>query len=82
MPIYEYECKDCNEIHSHYRNVEEWDLRSDCPKCRKEVDRIISKLSNAEVSGYPYFDKCLDREITSSSHRKSVLKSENLIEAG
>ena len=82
MPVYEYYCFSCDSTQEEYKNITEHNLPSKCEKCQKEVHRIVSKLSNPDISGYPYFDKCLDREITSAGHRKSVLKQENLVEAG
>jgi len=41
MPIYEYQCKDCNERHEIIQSISETPL-THCPKCGGEMKKLIS----------------------------------------
>jgi len=55
MPIYEYRCKECEEVFSQLRMVSNSDSDIKCVKCgADEVERIISSFStNASSSCTP-----------------------------
>jgi len=44
MPVYEFQCKDCNETFEVKCSLEEYSkLKPSCPKCKsKNVERKIS----------------------------------------
>lgn len=46
MPIYEYECKNCEKVHEVTQKISEDPLK-ECPDCGKEVQKIISSSSFA-----------------------------------
>lgn len=45
MPLYEYECPNCNHRMDCYRKVEQRHDRPRCTKCRAETDLMISRPS-------------------------------------
>ncbi len=58
MPVYEYQCSQCNEIFEIFHRIDEA-YRDGCPKCRGEVKKILSasnfilKGSGFYVNDYP-----------------------------
>ncbi len=44
MPIYEYECIKCHEVHEVIQEISEEPLKN-CPVCRGELKRLISQSS-------------------------------------
>ncbi|WP_461209815.1 FmdB family zinc ribbon protein [Desulfocurvus sp. DL9XJH121] len=44
MPIYEYRCKECEQIFEEWQKSHE-DLKVNCPVCGAEAERIISNTS-------------------------------------
>lgn len=41
MPLYEYQCKQCNHLFERIRKFSDPPL-TECPKCQGEVEQIIS----------------------------------------
>jgi len=41
MPTYEYECKSCHHHFDAFQNIKDEPLKT-CPKCGKEVRRLIN----------------------------------------
>jgi putative FmdB family regulatory protein len=78
MPIYQYECGDCQEITDAWRSVAE---RNDCPKCEcgGETKKIISAY-HAHGDLEPYFDDNLQTFIQSKQHRKQVMQEQGVFE--
>ena len=69
MPIYEYQCNNCNEIFEIFHKIDE-DCKVACPKCLGPAKKLISatnfvlKGSGFYVNDYP------------SKHRHEGRKSE------
>jgi putative FmdB family regulatory protein len=55
MPIYEYECTECQEIHEVSQSLSEAPL-STCPKCSEPVKKLISRSSFQLKGGGWYSD--------------------------
>jgi putative FmdB family regulatory protein len=48
MPIYEYRCKECQQVFEEWsKHVEDAKTRHTCPICRGEAERLISHTSFA-----------------------------------
>lgn len=53
MPIYEFECDDCNVVFEKNLKISEMDKPMTCPKCKsKSTKRIVSKIGAAWIMGY------------------------------
>ena len=58
MPIYEYQCDQCNEVFEIFHKIDE-DCRVACPKCLGPVKKLVSatnfvlKGSGFYVNDYP-----------------------------
>ncbi len=58
MPIYEYQCKKCNEVFEIFHKIDE-DCHAACPKCLGPAKKLISatsfilKGSGFYVNDYP-----------------------------
>ncbi|MBM4276789.1 MAG: zinc ribbon domain-containing protein [Deltaproteobacteria bacterium] len=69
MPIYEYQCRKCNEVFEIFHKIDE-DCNAACPKCLGPAKKLISatsfilKGSGFYVNDYP------------SQSRKEASKSE------
>ncbi|MBT3182222.1 MAG: zinc ribbon domain-containing protein [Deltaproteobacteria bacterium] len=55
MPIYEYLCKGCGEHFERFQKISDQPV-SKCPKCGKEVERLISQTSFTLKGGGWYKD--------------------------
>lgn len=42
MPIFDYLCKDCEEIHPDIM-VKSYDVVTECPNCKTEMKRLLSR---------------------------------------
>jgi putative FmdB family regulatory protein len=52
MPIYEYRCKECQQVFEEWsKHVEDAKTRHTCPICRGEAERLISHTSFALKGG-------------------------------
>ena len=52
MPIYEYECRKCNERFESFRGIFDSDRKVACPVCgEKKPQRIISRVHSQNPSG-------------------------------
>ena len=52
MPIYEYRCKNCNEIFEQFQNIGASNENLTCPKCgTPRPERIFSAFSSSGTSG-------------------------------
>jgi len=45
MPIYEYECPDCNDKFEQFRPIYACDAEVPCPKCAAPAPRVVSRLA-------------------------------------
>jgi putative FmdB family regulatory protein len=58
MPIYEYQCNQCNEVFEIFHKIDE-DCKVTCPKCLRPAKKLISatsfvlKGSGFYVNDYP-----------------------------
>lgn len=55
MPIYEYECPECEKTHELlYKSAAEADENPPkCPDCKGPLERMLS-VSNFKINGYSY----------------------------
>ena len=52
MPIYEYRCKDCQQVFEEWcKSFEDGDSERTCPVCKAPAKRIISNTSFALKGG-------------------------------
>ena len=77
--IFEYRCKNCNEITTAVRNVADRDNELDCKYCGGETRKIIS-LPRAHSDLRPYYDENLETHIQSKQHRRAVMKDQGVCE--
>lgn len=82
MPIYEYLCPCCQTKTDEYRKMEERHRTATCSNCKGDAFLTVSIPANSYVSGYPYFDPVLSREVGSPGERKRLLKENKLEERG
>jgi len=48
MPIYEYRCKSCGDVHERLRRMDDADSNLRCPECDAEdVERIASAFATS-----------------------------------
>lgn len=46
MPLYEYQCQDCNAVYEQLRRMSEADTDLECPVCRStHVERQLSTFA-------------------------------------
>ena len=53
IPLYEYKCDKCNKIVEKLEFGKEIDEKHPCPKCGKEMHRVLSTYS-FDIHGYCY----------------------------
>lgn len=83
MPIYEYRCGKCGEQIEEIRSINDIECNVPfCKKCSCAMNLMISAPCNNWISGYPYFDKILEKEISDPAHRKKELKKLGYEERG
>ena len=51
MPVYEYECKQCEVVFEEQRSIKEDSKESVCPKCKEKCKKIMSRSSFKLVGG-------------------------------
>jgi putative FmdB family regulatory protein len=54
MPTYEYECKSCGHTFEIFQSMKEDSLK-DCPKCGKEIRRLINGGSGVIFKGSGFY---------------------------
>jgi putative FmdB family regulatory protein len=86
VPLYDYQCKNCNEVITEYRQMVDRDKPGKCPDCKSATYPILTIPGNTNYSSmYPYNDEYIDAKpvtIHSRSHYKKELAKRNLIEKG
>lgn len=55
MPIYEYQCPECQRVHEIWRRVSETEV-SRCPECAIPMQRLVSRSSFQLRGGGWYAD--------------------------
>lgn len=76
MPIYEYQCKSCNERHEIIQKISD-DPLTHCPKCGGDMKKLLSSPAiQFKGSGFYKTDYA-----SSSSSSKSESKSETKTES-
>jgi putative FmdB family regulatory protein len=53
MPIYEYKCKDCENISEHYIKIRDEQPKFNCALCGGACKKIISKLGMIDMNPGP-----------------------------
>lgn len=85
MPIYPYSCKDCGfdfEIAKQLANI---DFNENCPECRGDSRRNISKYAafyGASDWDSDKIDPAFGVRVTGSAHRKRLAKERGWTEVG
>ena len=72
MPTYEYECKACGYAFEKSQNMSDKPLRK-CPKCKKEVRRIIGSGAGIIFKGSGFY---------ATDYRKSGYKEKEKADSG
>jgi len=54
MPTYEYECQKCKHAFEAFQNITAKPL-TECPKCKGEVNRLISKGGGIIFKGSGFY---------------------------
>ena len=66
MPIYEYQCAECNNVFEVFQKIND-DLLSECKFCNGKVDRIISQTSFQLKGGGWYVSDYAKRQASSTT---------------
>ena len=76
MPIYEYQCNQCNERHEIIQKFSDTPLEH-CPKCGGEMKKLISSPAiQFKGSGFYKTDYSSSKPSASKSESKSETKTE------
>lgn len=54
MPIYEYQCKNCEHCEDVLKPLSKIDSSEICPKCQTEMHKILSGNYKINQKGYCY----------------------------
>jgi putative FmdB family regulatory protein len=77
MPIYEYQCKQCNDRHEIIQRISEAPL-THCPKCGGEMKKLLSSPAiQFKGSGFYKTDYASSSSSSAKSESKSGTKSES-----
>jgi len=79
MPTYEYECRECSHSFEAFQSMSDEPLR-DCPKCGKEVRRLIFGGSGVIFKGSGFY--VTDKNKGSRGAAKSGSKTEGTSSSG
>ena len=81
MPIYEYECKHCEETYDDvFAHIHE-DVP--CPDCGAAMLRLISPVNfNMGVPVYGYYDENLGQYIGSNREKREVMRRQGVTPKG
>lgn len=71
MPTYEYECKSCGHAFEAFQSMSDVPLK-DCPKCGKEVRRLINGGSGVIFKGSGFY--VTDKKAASSGGKTKDAK--------
>ena len=79
MPIYEYQCKECNERHEIIQNLSDAPL-THCPKCGGEMKKLVSSPA-IQFKGSGFYKTDYASSGSSSSSSRSEKGSESKAES-
>lgn len=79
MPIYEYQCKECNERHEIIQRISEAPL-DHCPKCGGGMRKLISSPA-IQFKGSGFYKTDYASSSSSSSSSSSASKSDTKSES-
>ena len=71
MPVYEYECQECNKVFEVQQKIADEPLR-DCPECQAPVKKLMSMSSFQLKGGGWYADGYASKSSASSSSTPSA----------
>lgn len=81
MPIYEYQCRQCNERHEIIQKLSD-DPLTHCPKCGGEMKKLISSPAiQFKGSGFYKTDYSSGSSSSSKSEAKTETKTETKSES-
>ncbi len=72
MPIYEYQCPECNNIFEEWLNISQATQNSPCPKCNAQASRIISNTAFVLKGGGWYVTEYGNRKNTNNGASKTI----------
>jgi putative FmdB family regulatory protein len=79
MPLYKYECKDCNYGYTAQHTVDErYDER--CGRCGGEVFIVIGRVGVNVFT--PHFNVHLGEYVHSRQHQKTIMKMQGVESVG
>lgn len=79
MPLYEYECQMCSTAFDAMRSMEHRET-AQCPSCKRMASQMITFPKTIDCILEPVYDEGLGQMITSSKHRKEVMRSKGIEE--
>ena len=82
MPLYDYECPQCGEVHEHYVRMAAASFPQPCPKCKAPSRRILTRTFYAQ-SDLDYVEENLGTRpirITSRKQREQLMKEAGVSE--
>ncbi len=81
MPVYEYECKECNKIFEVQQKIADKAL-SDCPDCNGPVKKLVSMSSFQLKGGGWYADGYSSTSNGSATQKTDSAKPASPCQAG
>jgi len=66
MPVYEYECTNCNYKFEERQGINDRSLEI-CPRCQGKVRRVISKSTNFILKGSGFYNNDYLSQTSSAS---------------
>ena len=54
MPTYDYGCHECGHHAEIFKSISESESEEKCPECESVMDKLISKGTSFQISGYCY----------------------------
>ena len=86
MPVYPYQCDDCNTEFEVAKRVSQIDELEHCPQCDGEItQRLIAKqqsFSGADQWDCMAYDHAFGQVVKNNAHRRRLAKERGLEEVG
>ena len=81
MPTYDYECPSCNGYSEHVVRFDDRHSVQECKWCKLHESKYVMTMPHTKVFE-PYHDESLNCDIYGERHRKEVMMSQGVQEAG
>ena len=72
MPVYEYECQECNKVFEVQQKIADEPL-SDCPECQAPVKKLMS-MSSFQLKGGGWYADGYSSTANGSNKTESAVK--------